>query len=261
MGLISQADDEGRLNGHPALLRSLIFPYDHDIIVNDVDEWLQQLSDRDLITRYEVDRQKYIFIDKFKKHQTINRPQPSKLPAPFTEHSLNTHGQALEPSYTDHAQYKGREEKGKGREEEEKGTEGSGSPPPIPSPDSNPHKDHIHKLVRECQLQDCTLFHLDELFSYIGMVDLEVIEAAIKKGQGKRINYAINTLKGMIKDGKTKKEHIHPVVTPGQPPNNVKPFRSKPHVGIVEKNEVGEPVTPERFEELMQLARSLDGKG
>lgn len=31
MGLISQADDEGRLKGHPGLVKSLIYPYDMDI--------------------------------------------------------------------------------------------------------------------------------------------------------------------------------------------------------------------------------------
>jgi hypothetical protein len=240
MGLISQADDEGRLNGHPALLRSLIFPYDHDITVNNVDEWLQQLSGRDLITRYEVDRQKYIFIDKFKKHQTINRPQPSKLPEPITEHSLNDHTQTNEFSSTVHAQYKGREEKGKEEEVKEKGREKDASPPSLPSPDSNPHKDRIHKLVNECQLKDYTLYDLDQIFAYIGMVDLEVIEAAIKKGQGKHINYTLKTLKGMVTDGITKKEHVHPTPQPGQAPSNVTPIGrkgGKPQIQIVPKEE------------------------
>src|SRR5690606_18570742 len=82
MGLISQSDDEGRLNGHPALIRSLIFPYDHQISVDDVEEWLTLLAadERKLIIRYEVDYQKYIWIPNFKKHQTINKPQKSKLP-------------------------------------------------------------------------------------------------------------------------------------------------------------------------------------
>ena len=31
MGLISNSDDEGRLPGHPALIKSQVFPYDADI--------------------------------------------------------------------------------------------------------------------------------------------------------------------------------------------------------------------------------------
>jgi hypothetical protein len=80
MGLISQADDEGRLNGHPALIKSLIFTYDHDLTLKKVEELLELLASRKIILRYEIDQQKYIFITNFKKHQTINKPQHSKLP-------------------------------------------------------------------------------------------------------------------------------------------------------------------------------------
>lgn len=87
MGLISQADDDGRLNGHPSLVKSLIFPYDHDMQALDVDEWLALLAadERKVIVRYEVDHQKYILITNFKKHQTINKPQKSKLPEPLPD--------------------------------------------------------------------------------------------------------------------------------------------------------------------------------
>lgn len=107
MGLISQADDAGRLNGHPALIKSQVFPYDYDITPDQVNKWLDQLEQKGLIRRYEVDGQSYIYIPKFLKHQKINRPSDSKLPPPppddapkktFTEDSLNTHGDFNEPS-------------------------------------------------------------------------------------------------------------------------------------------------------------------
>lgn len=44
MGCISQSDDEGRLQGHTALLKSLIFPYDLDITLQEVEEWLNDLN-------------------------------------------------------------------------------------------------------------------------------------------------------------------------------------------------------------------------
>ena len=34
MGLISQADDEGRGQGNPKLVKALVFPYDDDITTN-----------------------------------------------------------------------------------------------------------------------------------------------------------------------------------------------------------------------------------
>ncbi|PRX39551.1 hypothetical protein CLV97_1234 [Planifilum fimeticola] len=101
MGLISQADDAGRLNGHPALIKSQVFPYDYDITPDHVTAWLNQLEQKGLIRRYEVDGQSYICIPKFLKHQKINRPSESKLPAPpdtFNEGSVSTHESLTEPS-------------------------------------------------------------------------------------------------------------------------------------------------------------------
>lgn len=104
MGLISQADDAGRLNGHPALIKSLIFPYDYDISLSDVEQWICLLANKNLIQRYEVDSQKYILIPNFNKHQTINRPQPSKLPEPKETTEMIDHGVVSESSVNAHAQ-------------------------------------------------------------------------------------------------------------------------------------------------------------
>src|SRR5690606_27598230 len=111
----------GRLNGHPALIRSLIFPYDHDITVLDVESWLTLLAapESKLIIRYEVDHQKYIWIPNFKKHQTINKPQKSKLPEPLPEYYGSPTVVIHDSDGSDTAQknlkeVKGREEEGKG---------------------------------------------------------------------------------------------------------------------------------------------------
>lgn len=81
MGLISQADDAGRLRGNPALIRSQIFPYD-DVTASDTEMMLERLSDSGLIERYTVEGQAFIWLPGFGKHQTINKPTPSKLPGP-----------------------------------------------------------------------------------------------------------------------------------------------------------------------------------
>lgn len=122
MGLISQADDDGRLNGHPALIRSLIYAYDYEITVNHVEEWLALLSapERKLIIRYEVDHQKYIWIPNFKKHQTINKPQKSKLP----EYYGNDTVVVDEDDGSDPVQKKLKEEKLKEEEVKEKERKG-----------------------------------------------------------------------------------------------------------------------------------------
>ncbi|MCS1351178.1 hypothetical protein [Mechercharimyces sp. CAU 1602] len=132
MGLISNADDEGRLSGHPALISSLLFPYDSHITHVQVSEWLKQLEDKGMIHSYKVDGQTYIQLPNFSKHQTINRSTASKLPAPSKadplenpveergeieveesndNHSLNTHGGLSEGSLL--KETNGREEKRK----------------------------------------------------------------------------------------------------------------------------------------------------
>lgn len=223
MGLISQADDEGRLNGHSALIRSLIFPYDQDITVSDVEGWLQLLAadGRKLIIRYEVDHQQYICIPNFKKHQTINKPQDSKLPKPPND----DYGTDTEPLPQQSVPKEGKLKEVKGREE--KGREEEDIPPS--SPDSNPHKDRIHKLINECNIKKYSIFDLDIVFSYIGVVEIEVIEAAVKKGSGKEsLNYAIRTLEGMIKDGITTKEQVLPQPKVGE---NVETFNRQTRKG------------------------------
>lgn len=85
MGLISQADDEGRLSGHPALIKSQIFPYDFEMEATKVDSWIEMLQEKRLITKYIVNNQKYILVRNFKKHQTINKPVKSKLPEPTND--------------------------------------------------------------------------------------------------------------------------------------------------------------------------------
>lgn len=83
MGLISNADDEGRLQGHPSLLRSIIFPYDNDLTPEQVKVWLDGLNNKQLIQIYQVNNQTYILIPNFHKHQTINKPTKSTLPVPL----------------------------------------------------------------------------------------------------------------------------------------------------------------------------------
>ena len=99
MGLISNADDTGRLPGNALLVKSMIFPYDN-YTINKIDEWLKLLCQQKIIIRYKVDSQTYIQVVNFLKHQTINRPTTSKIPAftPCVEDSLRTHGGLTEDS-------------------------------------------------------------------------------------------------------------------------------------------------------------------
>jgi len=49
IGLFSNADDEGRLPGHPNYIKSLIFPYDNDITPQNVEAMLNDLNRKGFI--------------------------------------------------------------------------------------------------------------------------------------------------------------------------------------------------------------------
>lgn len=139
------------------------------------------------------------------------------------------------------------EEKEKEKEEEREGKESA--LPPL----SNPHIDHIHNLCKKCNIAVDNLFILEQIASFVGCVDLEVVEAAIKKSSGKTMNYALGTLKGMVeRDGITKKEQLY------EKPK-IKQASSKPKIQAVTED-VGEAVTDEEFERILRKVRKIEDK-
>jgi hypothetical protein len=193
--MIPHSDDFGRLPGSPAKVKAIVVPM-LDKSVKEIEDSLQRLQGSSLINWYEISGEKFIQLITFEKHQSgLHKRTKSKYPE-FPRDSRNFPEIPLEG--------KGTEQKGIGREEEGKGRE-------MPSPDSNPHKDSILKMINECEIQDVTLYELDIIYSYIGVCDIEVIESCIKKGQAKHINYAIKTLKGRVKDGIIRKEQLNPI--------------------------------------------------
>lgn len=99
MGLISNADDEGRLPGNSMLVKSMIFPYD-SYSVSKIDDWLQSLCKLHIIIRYKINEQTYIQVVNFLKHQTINRPTLSKIPefSQCNDDSMIAHGELIDGS-------------------------------------------------------------------------------------------------------------------------------------------------------------------
>lgn len=81
LGLFNFADDAGRMRGNPMLIRAQVFPYDTDI---DSESLLRALAESSLIVRYEVEGESYLWIRNFNKHQKIDKPSESVLPAPQT---------------------------------------------------------------------------------------------------------------------------------------------------------------------------------
>jgi hypothetical protein len=80
MGLISNADDEGRGRGNIKLLKATIFPYDDDIKTKDVEQMACSLMEKGMALFYVIDGQEFYCLPNFTKHQTINKPTASNIP-------------------------------------------------------------------------------------------------------------------------------------------------------------------------------------
>lgn len=136
IGLWTHVDDAGRCVDDPRLIKAALWPLD-DRTAADIEIDLKALTESSLITRYTLNRKRYLAVTNWDEHQRINRPTESKLPAPedgdptppdpVTRHesdSLNTHAQLSEDSPQER----------KGREGNR---EGKGNPPtPRQSSDS-----------------------------------------------------------------------------------------------------------------------------
>lgn len=81
IGLISHADDEGKLKGEPVAVRSVVYPFDL-FGPKTIEEDLQALEEEGLIQQYEVDGDRYILLRKWGKYQKPSHPTPSKIPDP-----------------------------------------------------------------------------------------------------------------------------------------------------------------------------------
>jgi hypothetical protein len=130
IGLWTHVDDAGRCVDDARLIKAAAWPLD-DRTAADIEIDLKLLTESSLITRYMLNQKRYLVVTGWSEHQRINRPTPSKLPAPeqgeptppdpVTRHdsdSLRTHTQLSEDSPQER----------KGREGNREGKE----PPPTP---------------------------------------------------------------------------------------------------------------------------------
>ena len=88
IGLITMADDIGRLRAMTPAVLGHVFPYDLDA-ARKIEKWFGELENQRLVRRYEVDGVLYAELPGWPKHQRVNRPSESELPAPLNGHRIH----------------------------------------------------------------------------------------------------------------------------------------------------------------------------
>jgi hypothetical protein len=81
IGLFSNADDQGRLRGHSALIRNTVFPYD-EIALEQIERDLKALEAIGTIVLYQIDGKTFIQIANWWKYQHPQWAYPSEYPGP-----------------------------------------------------------------------------------------------------------------------------------------------------------------------------------
>lgn len=92
IGLITMADDEGRLRAMPTAIAGHVFPYD-EVAPRRLRGWLEEVAGMGLIELYAYGTTPYIQITGWAKHQKVYKATPSTLPPPI---SRNGSGKLLE---------------------------------------------------------------------------------------------------------------------------------------------------------------------
>lgn len=81
IGVINQADDQGRGKAHPVYLRSQIFPYD-DVTPAQVSTWLTLIAQNETVILYSADSKDYYQVVNWWKYQSHQYAMPSQFPKP-----------------------------------------------------------------------------------------------------------------------------------------------------------------------------------
>jgi len=128
-------DDSGITRGNSRMLASLLYPYDEDSREL-IEGWIKELEKEECVVRYVVEGTHYLMVKKWKDHQKIDKPTPSKFPS-FIESSRITREpsrESREASTTDQG------EEGKGREGSRGECEGNTDPEHLPVDNLKPEE-------------------------------------------------------------------------------------------------------------------------
>lgn len=144
IGLWTYADDEGRGVDDPRLVKAEVWPLDDDMTARKIDRDLARLAADGLIIRYQVGGRRFLQITNWGEHQRVNRPTPSKHPAPTLESTMSAPAQITEPTSQPHGTIT------EPSPPEGKGREGKGRTTPQPPASGGQSHDGQHANCRLC---------------------------------------------------------------------------------------------------------------
>ena len=82
IGLISHADDEGRIEWNARQFLARIFAFRPEVDLPDIEAGMEAIAESGLVRVYEAKGRTYAVHPAWQKHQYVNRPQLSKIPPP-----------------------------------------------------------------------------------------------------------------------------------------------------------------------------------
>lgn len=82
IGIITHADDQGRIKANPSFLRNQIFPDNEEIANADIQKWLGLMAKNGTIFVYTVDEKQYAQLLNWWKYQSLQYASPSQFPRP-----------------------------------------------------------------------------------------------------------------------------------------------------------------------------------
>ena len=89
VGIVSHADDSGRMEADPRLLKALVFPFDEKMTSTSTRRALDELGATPLVSVYAVSGAAYVEVSGWIDDQRIDRPTPSQYPAMPVEESTS----------------------------------------------------------------------------------------------------------------------------------------------------------------------------
>lgn len=103
VGLITMADDQGRLQDLPPAILGHVFPHD-DLSLTRVVRCVDEIVQTGMLVRYEVGGRRYLAFRHWADHQKVNRAVDSRFPQPpVSDPSVKAHGSVSDKSRRAHS--------------------------------------------------------------------------------------------------------------------------------------------------------------